>query len=697
MTTALPASSASPAPLASAIFAADEPVLQSHPLTAGVPVPVFGDTSRWPMIATPRAANMAAAAWVVPLPNHDPVWNLRGREVAMAMLNPQHPAVLERGINVARRPYSPLTVYAQISTLRLLATWAQSQGMSSDISGWELSRIRAFLTFRRGQVEASALVLDVRHLRRLVTLHGLLTGGGLPADPWPGQTVNEVAEYTPEGLTTKNIRPEVWFALVRASWAYIHDFAPDILAARENYRLLVEAAQPSARGIDERLRRYLADPDNRIPVHTAATARRAGQPNLRQLALTLGVTAAHANRLLSHREKLEEAVAQGRGIPGGLQGTLCQVTRADGSRGPWVEGFDATALAAELTALRGACFTFIAALSMMRDSEIRAITRNSVVEYYGTPAVVSRLQKLNPSVPKERWWIIEPVAETIRVAEKLSQHPDLIFATGVGGGKILATEHGDAFDSGEVVKNFVAYVNTRSASHGLHIPPGSASPHQFRKTMSMLTSTEPGWEIALGTQLHHAAKRTLSNRLTEGYAAPDADWAKLLDTALEDVHFERLSAFYDEYKQGRPIGFGPGAERVTAAFRAVEEAAEQMRSTGNARQGDGRVEYDLLRKTRIPIRFGKLNHCTVDDRDPAGAVCRENAKIPVGHTGPLHDMCRPGRCGNAIVTLHHIGIWSAEKGSVERQMASPKIHPDRRASLQLQLDEVNAVIAKVTQ
>jgi hypothetical protein len=37
----------------------------------------------------------------------------------------------------------------------------------------------------------------------------------------------------------------------------------------------------------------------------------------------------------------------------------------------------------ELLALRGAAYCFIAALSMMRDSQIREITRGAVQDYYG--------------------------------------------------------------------------------------------------------------------------------------------------------------------------------------------------------------------------------------------------------------------------------------------------------------------------
>jgi integrase len=82
----------------------------------------------------------------------------------------------------------------------------------------------------------------------------------------------------------------------------------------------------------------------------------------------------------------------------------------------------------ECVALRNACYIFVASLSMMRDSEVRAITRNSVVEHYGAPAVTSTKRKRDPDRPTERWWIIEPVAQAIFTASPLSEHPDLAFA-----------------------------------------------------------------------------------------------------------------------------------------------------------------------------------------------------------------------------------------------------------------------------
>ena len=51
---------------------------------------------------------------------------------------------------------------------------------------------------------------------------------------------------------------------------------------------------------------------------------------------------------------------------------------------------------------------------MMRDSEIREITRGAVGEFYGAPAAASIKRKHDPNEPREHWWIIDPVAQAGR-------------------------------------------------------------------------------------------------------------------------------------------------------------------------------------------------------------------------------------------------------------------------------------------
>lgn len=122
----------------------------------------------------------------------------------------------------------------------------------------------------------------------------------------------------------------------------------------------------------------------------------------------------------------------------------------------------------------------------------------------------------------------------------------------------------------------------------------------------------------------------------------DTSWARHLDTAIDDRRFERLKDMFTADAGGQSIGYGPGADRMRTAFAAVRAQADTLRTTGQAQHGDIRVEYDLLRRTRLNIRFGTLNHCTLND-DPTGAKCLEEAVVPEGHRGPMLDRCQPAR------------------------------------------------------
>jgi hypothetical protein len=687
-------------PPPSSMFADDEPVLQSHPLIAGVEIPVFGVTGSWLFLATRKPANLHPSEWRAEFGELSGWWNLRVREVAMAMLNPQHPAVIASGAKRRARPAQCNTVIKTVYELRELVRWATEHGLPDDVSAWQDGDTRSFIEHRRQSVRSSTLSSNVTAVRLLHQLGPVLTGGGLARDPWPGKASRQVAGYTQESLSTKNIEPKLWQALVRTAWTYVHVFAPDILKAQARAAELEASGVRSSARFQERAEAYLADPANIIPLHPghgASGPAGEGEVNWDLLALLLGIArdaspfAVSKARVVQIKAKFLEAVAAGRGHSGGLVPELAQVTRKDGTVGPWHPGLAPRAVCAELVNLRAAAYILVAALSMMRDSEIREIAKDSVVEFYGAPAVASIKRKHDPDLPREHWWIIEPVAEAIAVAEAISRHEYLVFSGEVGTGLAwdgATTDNG--FESEIIVKKFVAAVNRNTAFSGLSIPAGRVTPHMFRKTMAMLTSTQPNSEIALGLQLKHVAVRALANRSTGGYMQSDSQWAKVLDTAVDEVRFTRLRELYDDHHTGKMIGFGPGAEKLKASFDAVKSAAA-------ARHGDARVEHDLLRKTRINIRFGKLNHCTFDEANPAGAKCLEEAVLPPGHTGPLIDRCRPGKCPNSVISVEHIRIWTAERDSLSILIAKPGLPLPRKAQLQDQFEEAESVIARTGQ
>lgn len=216
-----------------------------------------------------------------------------------------------------------------------------------------------------------------------------------------------------------------------------------------------------------------------------------------------------------------------------------------------------------------------------RDSEIREITKGSVVEHFSTPAVKSTKVKLDADLPVKHWWIIEPVARAIELAERLSQHPELAFASMPG------RDPETLFTSKDVIEDFVDHVNRRRNITGLdEIPPQHIAPHMFRRTMAMLTRDFPGSEIAVGMQLKHAATRALANRTTGGYMEAASSWGRHLDNAIAERKFQRVKELFAADSRSETIGFGPGADRMREAFAAVREKAAELRATGKAQRGD---------------------------------------------------------------------------------------------------------------
>jgi hypothetical protein len=697
---------ARPLPRRRGIFRPDEPVIQSHPLLDGAISPRFGQTQVWDFNdVVRRPANRQRQAMRISFGGLSEVRNLLAREMAMIWLNPRHPAVLARDLHLRPTPHTVGTARARVWQLGNLFAWADTVGLPDDPADWAPQELHWYLAHLAGRgrqlgscQEAVTVIKAIHHLGPA------LTCGGLRADPWPGKGSREVlALPVVEHLATRTIDPQVWFPLVRAAWAYINDFAPDILRARA---LVREPQGQDTAGADRRshdtfLADWLADPEHRIPLHPAGTSQPGqvtpGQVNWRLLHAMTGAGASRGNLFsgrdgggLRRRAIVEQVVAAGR-TQYGLLPDPRQVHRPEGTIGPWHPCLDPWSLRTESIALRNACYVFVAAFSMMRDSEIREITKHSTVEHYGAPAVASTKVKRDPDLPVTHWWIIEPVAQAIAVACDLAPPDAELAFTG-----LHDAVDGEGFDSREAVARFIRHVNRHRHATGLaHIPESHVTPHMFRRTMAMLTSDFPGSEIALGMQLKHVAARALANRWTQGYAEKTPVWARYFDQAVEAARFNKLRELYQAHGRGEPIGYGPAAERLAKTFDAVALAADQMRANGRARHGDARVEHDLLRHTRVSLRFGKLNHCALDETNPVGAKCLEDAVVPGGHRGPLIDRCQPGRCANSIITREHVVHHKAYHARLVHLLTDRKLPPGRRAALQEQLADVREVIKKV--
>ncbi|MEV0712716.1 hypothetical protein [Nocardia aurea] len=680
-------------PQLSSIFAANEPVVQSHPLLSDAAVPRFGDTGQWNLNGViRRPARLPACAWTLVFSAElvEPSWNLLAREVAMIMLNPRHPSVTAAGISLKPGPTHPSTVIRELSQLRQLVRIAETHGLSRQISAWNDNDLRRLIHGIRAQLSDSSVRHYIATLKALHQYGPALTCRGLPSDPWTGSTARAAARATATAVSTPVIPPEQWFPLIRAAWTYVHTFAPDIVRAQQHYEELLARATAMTPDRDTRLQRWLTDTANPIPIHADTHGHQ--HVHWQLLTLMLGWKRSCAPTLFARNRtanlqriaRVEHAVTQGHPTTTGVIDDLARVEHPDGSRKGWHPGLAPRALGLERRMLRNACYTLVVGLSMMRDSEVHEIAPGSIVDHYGTLAIKSTKGKHDPTLPIKHWWITDPVAEAIAVAEQLSRHHDQLFPP-------LHRKSADVSRSPQMLDAFIHHINATTAWTGLEpIPADKVRPHMFRKTMAMLTDQFPGSEIALGIQLKHIASRALANRSTQGYANADSSWADHLDSAIDAARFRRIEDLYHAHKAGAPIGYGPGADRITRTFNDIQQ-------TVRARGADATVERAMLRKARLSIRFGALNHCVMDENNPAGAACLDNAVIPAGHKGPLQDRCRPDRCINSVIGPEHLPIWATHRQTLLTIIDTPSLPTFRKAVLQRELTEVDTVLNKAPQ
>lgn len=463
----------------------------------------------------------------------------------------------------------------------------------------------------------------------------------------------------------------------------------------------------SAAITDADLRRWLADPASKIPVRRHdhrngaagtvlwATLARLIYPGQRSRHIFAGAAGQRRRNLVTATAADGRVhIAAGEADPalGRLDCTgFAVVTRADGTTGPWLERLGPDQLDHELRMLRAAIYIFVAALSMMRDSEIQEIQRGAVTTHYGSPAVTSHKTKLDPAQPQLRWWITQPVAQAIAVAERLSRHPTHIFASlnppaAAREGTIRNGRRG--ISACDDIDLFVAHINAAGHRLGLQpIPAGRIRPHMFRRTMSTITGQEPDSEIALGLQLKHAARRALANAATPGYAAADTAWAQEFGNQLELAAAWRLADLLHARRDGHTVAVGPGAARLHAGLDNVNAALGSTPAL-HAQPADQRTEITLLRDEFADLHFGTINHCLWN---PAQAEC-QNA-LPTAQRGqaPLIGACHPARCRNSAITATHAPAWLAEEADLTAMLRQTRLAPPRKQALQQRLADVQRI------
>lgn len=681
-------------PSVSELWAAQEPVIQNRRLEHDDPVPEFGEHVRWNLHAlgwNPAAGRRSA---VLLFHAFHGEWNLRARELAMALLNPSHRALRDRGIYRPATPAHVKTIRSRLDGLKHFAAWHADHRAGGPLHQLTQADLDRFLVDAKATVAPSTVRGAVESVRDLHAHDAALTGGGITFRPWGDATTIAVSgqKYSDE-LSTPVIPPDVWWPLLRACWQYIDVFSHDIFAAAAAWAALNRGSEDRVRVADSdaALEKWLADGTSEVPLHRM-TRGRFRQGEIHWTLLSCLITDGHS-RLLFHnaeeptgiarRERITQAIKTGaiRTTPGGLTTHATEVTRADGSTGPWIDGFDPMTIRVHRKILRNACYVFCAALTMMRDSELLSIKKGALTTFYGAPAVRSQLRKGRQGKHTRNWWIIEPVAQAIAVAEQLA-HGEDVFAS-------VRRNPGERFDRNDELKRFISQLNALGPDSGLEpIPDFRLSPHMFRRTMAVITAQQPDGEIALGLQLKHAARRAVANGTTSGYASETPEWAAEFEHELQEAVASRLVGMWSTRSTDEIQLAGAGAQRFRDELARIEDEA------GTAvKIGDEHTLRALLRDRFGTLRWGTVNHCL---GIPEQAACLKGLPPEAASAGMVPNRCRPTTCGNSVITDEHAPIWIAEERDLFAKLRDRKMAEHNREQLEAELASVRKITRRFT-
>lgn len=669
-------------------------VLQHRHLEHDYPVPVFGETKRWDLRSlgwNPAAGRNSA---VLLFDRFDNEWNLRAREIAITLLNPVHSTIRRRGVHLSAQPVHVKTIRTKLDGLRHFADWHANNLPGTPLRELRQADLDRFLIDAKQHLAPSAVTSAISAVRDLHICDAILTGGGIPLLPWGDETAAALSgRRVSTELSTPVIPPEVWWPLLRACWQYIDVFSHDIFEASEEWTRLCRPKNERKRVThpEAMLEKWIQDPGGGVPLHRLSYGRfRKGE--IHWTLLSLLVSDGHSKSLFTddrapavaaRRQLIRDTLGSGRfpSVPGGLLTRATEVERLDGSRGPWIDGFDPATVREQIKILRNACYIFCAALTMMRDSELLSIKKESLTTFHGAPAVSSQLRKGRRGTRQRNWWIIEPVAQAIAVAERLALN-DTVF----GSSRKNHQEEGRLarFDQHEQLGLFIPQINALGPAAGLEpIPSAHLAPHMFRRTMAVITAQQPDGEIALGIQLKHAARRAVANAATSGYASETPEWAAEFEHELQDAVAARLVGMWSSQERSEVRLAGAGAQRLR---EGLDRARTEI--TNEIKVGDERTLRSLLRDQFSTLRWGTINHCL---GIPEQAACLQGVPADLAAEGVIPNRCRPTTCRNTVITDDHAPIWIAEEKDLFRKLEDRKMAPHHREQLQLELNDVKKI------
>ncbi|WP_097966738.1 integrase [Streptomyces sp. or20] len=565
----------------------------------------------------------------------------------------------------------------------IFAAWLDERGITrlADLDTEGLADFAFYLAKTRGLSRNTAS----GHLTGLSRLHYYGRSFLPPSDrlvepPWVAEGMDDyLPAASPLGgeNSTEPITPATMGPLLVWALRFVEDYAEDILAAHDERRRLLNAADaadgPLLPDSGDALEAFLEGLEAEgLPVPVAA---RRGNPLAGAGIYLAAVTGTPRSKVrqVMRKPHWRTYTAQNHG-PCHLGTPVNATLDAE----PWHEPFTFDGIDKMVRHLATACFIVLSYLTGMRSGEILGLASGCCPDPEGPPAeagrhlIYGRVFKIatdeygnhdSAGVVREAPWVAVPqVVTSVRVLERLGGD-GLLFAAEVHDKRQPERRSGRSLQLStlnERIERFIEWVNTHAENREREsemIPQdthGRIGAGRFRRTLAWHIARRPGGLVALAVQYGHM--RTL---VSEGYGSRSRGGIHdLLDFETARSVAEHLSEVHEAIQDGEGIS-GPAARRL------IHSAAQEHHRFGGIITSV-RQARSLLADPNLNV-FENKDTFLFCNYDRAKALCHPGRSGK--YEAPSLDRCKLN-CANIARTDTHARQLREAADSLVRQASS---------------------------
>jgi hypothetical protein len=363
---------------------------------------------------------------------------------------------------------------------------------------------------------------------------------------------------------------------------------------------------------------------------------------------------------------------------------------------PWRERFDAFSLAREERHLQTAAYIVCCYLTGMRDGEVQSLRTGCLKRNLSQNGQTERLSIAGVTW-KDRgargehvdWITIEPAAQAIRVAERLSER----FRRNAGTEQLWLALDERCTTNAETpiliakkINQFREHLDERyGADDSPAIPRVGEdvwrfNTRQFRRTLAWYIANRPFGVVAGKIQYKHA-----SVAMFDGYAGSSASgFRQEVEQELALGQLDDIIDYFENHRRGHGPG-GPAGRRVGAE---LERVGRELGPLPGQLADRKRLKAMLAHLART-LHVGYLNDCFFD---PSTALCLREVEKPSA-SAPVLSRCAPDRCPNACLVERHLPPWEASIGQADELLADKRLSPLQREALRKDNERKRRLIA----